>query len=186
MNNIKTKNITLVAMSVALLTISSYLSIPIPFLEVPLSLQTLSVFMIGFLLTPIMSFSSVIIWIVLGAIGLPVFAGGEAGLGVLLGFKGGYIISFAVAAIFISAFKGAGNNVIRYIVIMLIANLAIVYPIGVFVLSKSLNLDFNSALKAGMYPFLIGDFIKIVVAAYASKKVKQSIYSSSSAKTKNI
>lgn len=168
----KTKDMTLIAVFTAGLCVLSLLpKIPVPFSPVPITMQTL-----GILLAPIvLGFKrgtiAVCLYIGLGAIGLPVFAGGEAGVGILAGPTGGYIIGFIPAAAIIGiatdkfGFWGScAGSAIATIVI---------YVIGTVQLANVLNLGMDAAIKAAVIPFIPGDIIKAVLAVLLGTKLRE-------------
>ena len=106
-SSIKTKELTIMALFAALLCVSSYISIPLPFSPVVLTLQTLVVNLIALILPPKKAVLTVVVWILLGAVGLPVFSGGVGGPAKLFGPTGGYIFGFVAAVWLISLLKGA-------------------------------------------------------------------------------
>lgn len=90
--------LTKIALCVALLCVSSYIAIPLPFTSVVLTAQTLVINVVALILTPVQSACAVGLYILLGICGLPVFAGGTAGIGRIIGPTGGFIVGFLVAA----------------------------------------------------------------------------------------
>ena len=101
MVKLKPLDITLSSMFAALTALGAYLIIPLPFSPVPLTLQTFFTYTSGAVLGKYRGALSQIIYIGLGCLGLPVFAGGKAGFGVLLGPTGGYLIGFVLGAFLI-------------------------------------------------------------------------------------
>jgi biotin transport system substrate-specific component len=101
----------------------------------------------------------------LGTTGLPFFAGGAHGLNILIGATGGYLIGFIIAAYVIGflAEKGLERNV-RTSIIPFLVGTGIIYICGVAWLTVVLG-SFTHALTAGLFPFLIGDTIKLFAAA---------------------
>ncbi len=164
----KIKDLTMCGLFVAIISVCSYISFPLPFSTVPVTLQTAGVFLAGLFLSPFYAFLTIYIWITLGALGLPVYANGASGLGVLFGPTGGYIFSFVIAATFISMFKG--KTFYSYVLAMIFANLFIIYPIGCVLLGIKLNLTVEKTLLVGMVPYLIGDALKIVLSATVAKQ----------------
>ncbi len=163
-------NMVLSAKLVALLAIFSYTSISLPS-GVPITLQTMAVFLVGALLSPLYAFATVSIWVMIGALGLPVFAKGASGFGVLGDYTGGYIFSFIIAAVFISLFKGKNNSFIRYIIVMTLATFLIIYPIGGYRAAMIFGLDFKQSIDKLIVPFLPGAVVKISLGAYIAKSV---------------
>ena len=105
-SSLRVRELTCMALLVALNCISAYLIIPLPFTESPLALQTLVVNIVGFLLRPKQAFIVMGVYILLGLAGAPVFTGGMSGFGKMFGPTGGYIWGFVLAATIISILKG--------------------------------------------------------------------------------
>ena len=99
-----------------------------------------------------------------GALGLPVFAGGAAGVAVLMGPTGGYLFGFLLAGVSMGylAEHGMGRTVVSTIVAMAIGNF-VIYLCGASWLANFIG--FGQAIAAGVLPFLYGDTLKLVVAA---------------------
>ncbi|MFQ8978906.1 MAG: biotin transporter BioY, partial [Veillonella sp.] len=108
----------------ALLCISAYISFPLPFSPAMVTALTLVATLIGLLLQPKDALIVFIIYILLGAVGLPVFVGGTAGLGKLLGPTGGFIFSWPVAYTLLSIFK-----VLKKLFLLCLASLVITIPV---------------------------------------------------------
>ena len=141
----------------------AYIIVPIP--PVPITLQTLFLYLAGALLGGRLALLSQVVYLLLGIIGLPVFAGGKAGLGVLFGPTGGYLIGFLPAAYIV----GKWNEMLKTpsflsVLLSMIAGTVPVYLLGILQLSFVAKLDLVKAVSVGMLPFLIGDGIKILVA----------------------
>ena len=96
------KRLTLLAMMLALISVSSYIAIPLPFSDAKITAQTMIVNLIGLLIAPQDTILVMASWLLLGLCGVPVFSGGSAGPGKLLGPSGGYYIGFLVVAFLIS------------------------------------------------------------------------------------
>src|SRR3989339_566072 len=95
------KPLVFAALFAALLAAVAWFKIPLPFTPVPITLQTLVVLLSGAVLGPYYGALSMILYVAVGALGLPVFAGGGSGIGALLGPTGGYLFSYFIAAFFI-------------------------------------------------------------------------------------
>ncbi len=163
-----TQELTTIALLAALLCVSSYISIQLPFSAVPITAQTLIINMIALLLKPKKAGITVGIWILLALIGLPVFSGGKGGFSVLAGATGGYIIGYLVAVILISLLKGNKNKVIRSMISVFVG-IPIIYAVGVPWMKALLGLTWPAAFTAGLLPFIPGDVIKCVAAVYICK-----------------
>jgi len=163
------------AMFGAVTAVGAFIIIPIP--PVPITLQTLFTALSGALLGGRLGALSQVIYVLLGIIGLPVFAGGKAGLGVLFGPTGGYLIGFIVGSYLIGKIieikKDAG---IFLIAMAMIIGFLVLYAIGILQLSVVAKLSFVKALSVGMIPFLIGDAVKIAVATFVTLKLRNRIF----------
>lgn len=154
----------------ALTAVGAYIIIPLP--PVPITLQTFFLYLAGLVLGPRLGATSQIIYLILGAIGLPVFAGGKAGIGVLIGPTGGYLIGFVAAAYIIGTLSQLKRHGYLWLVVCLLAGTAVVYSLGVLQLSLVAKLTPLKALSVGVLPFLPGDALKIVLAASVARKLR--------------
>ena len=140
--------------------------VTVPMLPVPMTLQTLAVLMVGLTAGSRLGAAAVIAYLLEGAMGLPVFAGGAAGLPVLFGPTAGFLFGF-VAMAFVAGFvaeRGLARGVIGTAMAGLVASVVLYVP-GVLWLDIVTPLDLNGAIAAGMTPFLLGDAVKIAIAA---------------------
>ncbi|MBA4115493.1 MAG: biotin transporter BioY [Rubrobacter sp.] len=141
--------------------------VSLPLLPVPLTLQTLGVLFTGAVLGSKRGTLALLLYVAEGAIGLPVFAGGASGIGVIIGPTGGYLVGFVVAAgiVGLLAERGWDRRLIGAALAMVVGNL-VIYALGVAWLTVILG-DLRTALVQGILIFIIGDLIKIVIAALA-------------------
>ena len=165
MNTLSSKRLTLMALLVALLCVSASLSIPLPHPIPPLTLLTMMGCIIALLLTPKETFLVFLVYLLLGAVGLPVFANGEGGLGIILNYKGGYILSWPVAYTLLSYLKGSSQSWLVLGAKALIT-IPIIYAMGMMGLMIVLGLDIRTAFVTGALPFIAGDVIKCFGAAF--------------------
>jgi|AntDeeMinimDraft_5_1070356.scaffolds.fasta_scaffold21610_2 biotin transport system substrate-specific component len=161
----KTKYLILTGLFAALTAIGAYIHIPFP--TVPITLQIFFALMAGGLLGKKYGFLSQVIYVLIGAIGLPVFAGGTGGIGILFGPTGGYIFGFLAAGYIAGIGKQKFLNKSLYMFLGLIA----IYVLGVSGLMIFAGLEFLPAITTGVTPFIIGDLIKVFLAAYLSVKL---------------
>ena len=156
-----TKTILVVLGSV-LLALSAQFKIPL--YPVPITAQTLVVLLIGMTYGARLGGITIVIYLVEGIFGLPVFAGGSSGFAVLAGPTGGYLFGFLIAAIVMGyiAEKGVGRTILSTICAMLIGNF-VIYFFGVWWLSAFIG--FGEAISVGVIPFLYGDTLKLIVAS---------------------
>ena len=160
----------------ALTALGAYLMIPLP--PVPVTMQTLFVILAGTLLGGYLGALSQVVYILLGVIGLPVFSGGKAGFGVLIGPTGGYLIGFVVGALVIGKLTSLKRDPgLLWLMGSMLAGVAIIYTLGIAQLMLVAKLDFIKAISVGLLPPLPGDIIKIVVAAFICRKIRARILS---------
>ena len=152
----------LVVFGSLLLAVSAQFKIPL--YPVPVTGQTLVVLLIGMTYGPRLGGITVAAYLFEGALGLPVFAGGAAGVAVLMGPTAGYLFGFLLAAIAMGylAERGMGRTVVSTIAAMVIGN-CVIYLCGALWLANFIG--FGQAIVAGVLPFLYGDALKLVVAA---------------------
>jgi biotin transport system substrate-specific component len=181
MTNNKVQRLAIIAISAAFLAVASQFTIPLPI--VPLTLQTLAVGIIATLLKPLDSVLAIFLYLTLGAIGIPVFAGGSAGFGSLLGPTGGFLIGFLLQAqrvahlIKIAAFvKSARNTMICYIVANIIGA-AWCLAIGTLWLSFAAKLSLQASFKTGFLPFIIPGLVKAILAALIGYAIRRALKS---------
>jgi len=155
----------------ALTAAGAFIHIPLP--PVPITAQTFFLNVAALLLGGPLGAVSQFVYVLLGVVGMPVFAGGKAGLGVLFGPTGGYLLGFIIAAFVIGKVnqmkKSAG--IFWHIFSMLIGML-IIYFLGSFQLSLVAKMSLHKALVVGVLPFIPGDIIKILLAAIVSSQLK--------------
>ena len=152
----------LVVFGSLLLAVSAQFKIPL--YPVPVTGQTLVVLLIGMTYGPRLGGITMAAYLFEGAIGLPVFAGGSAGMAVLFGPTGGYLFGFLLAAVAMGylAERGMGRSVVSTVIAMVIGNM-VIYLCGASWLAGFIG--FGKAMAAGVLPFLYGDALKLAVAA---------------------
>ncbi|MFU0784168.1 MAG: Biotin transporter BioY [Thermoanaerobacterium thermosaccharolyticum] len=167
------KKMTLASMFASITIVMSFISIPLPFSPVPITGQTLALMLSGSLLDPITSFFSMIIYLALGAVGIPVFAGFHGGISILLGPTGGYLFAMPIASFVISLLtRIADTSFFKLILANIIGGILIVYALGVLQLSVVAGLEIKKAVLLGAVPYLFGDFIKVLISSYLSLKLR--------------
>ncbi len=149
----------------ALTAVGAYISIPIG--PVPLTLQVLFVILAGALLGSRWGFLSMIVYVLLGIVGLPVFSGGGSGIGYLLGPTGGYVVGFVLSALIMGlVFERKHSEDLLLDSLILVSGVLIIYTVGLMRLIQVADLTLMQALALGMLPFLPGDMLKVFAAAY--------------------
>ncbi|HWQ76751.1 MAG TPA: biotin transporter BioY [Syntrophomonas sp.] len=165
------KRMVYAAMFGALTALGAFIVIPLQ--PVPISLQTLFCGLAGVLLGGYTGALSQIVYVLLGIIGLPVFAGGKAGLGTLFGPTGGYLLGFIAAAFVIGKIieSKPQASAVRIVAALLAGNL-VIYLCGTLQLSVVADLSLMKSLMAGVIPFLPGDVLKLAAAAWIGYKLQ--------------
>ena len=147
------------------IVLSSQVAVPLPFSPVPVTGQTLAVLLVGITLGSRRGALSVLLYLVQGILGLPVFAGGAFGVARLVGPTGGYLWGFALAAFVagLLAEHGWGRRMHSSLIAMLVGN-ATIYFLGVVWLARFVGIE--RVLPLGLYPFIAGDLIKVALATF--------------------
>ncbi|MCR5720007.1 MAG: biotin transporter BioY [Lachnospiraceae bacterium] len=174
-NKIKTLDIVYIAMGAALITICSWISIPF---TVPFTLQTFGVFAVLVIMGGLRGLISILVYILMGLVGVPVFSGFKAGPGVLFGNTGGYILGFVIIAllylIYEKAFAKHKNKIMEIAVLVLGLILCYVFGTLMFVMLYSKNVgavSIQKALKWCVIPFIVPDLIKLFLALTLGKRL---------------
>ncbi len=165
------RGMTHAALFGALTALGAYILLPVP--PVPITLQTLFLYLAAAVLGGALGAWSQIVYILLGVIGLPVFAGGKAGLGVLIGPTGGYLAGFIPAAWLTGRLIAArARPGFAWAAFAMALGTVVLYATGVAQLAVVGKLGFSTALTVGVLPFLAGDVLKIGAAAGIYLKVR--------------
>lgn len=161
------RSLALAGMMAALTAVLAYIRIPLPFSPVPVSAQTMAVMFAGALLGARLGAFSQLVYVLMGAVGLPVFAGGQGGPAVLAGPTGGYLIGFILGAYVIGRLTELGQgpaSTARLLFAFAAGGVFAVYVPGVLQLALVTGMTFPQAIAAGVVPFLVGDAVKVLAA----------------------
>lgn len=159
------RDVILVVLGALLVALLAQVKIALPFTPVPLTGQTFAVLLVGATLGSRRGAASMALYIALGALGLPVFAGGESGLAYLSGATLGYLVGFVMAAYVIGLLAERGlERSVRTSILPFLVGTIIIYVCGIAWLTVVLG-SFGEAIMAGLLPFLIGDAIKLIAAS---------------------
>lgn len=173
---LKTRDLTYIGLSVALITVCSWITIP---LTVPVTLQTMAVCLISALFRAKRSTISILVYILLGAIGVPVFHNFTSGIGTVIGPTGGYMIGFLFTALIVGITASKSNKLWAFILSMT-AGILICYAFGTIwfavVYAKSNEpASLLTILGWCVFPFLIPDAVKIILASLLTNRLKRYI-----------
>ncbi len=172
MKSKRIKNMVYISLGAVLLSVCSFIAIPFVF---PFTLQTFGLFMVLLLLGGRKGSLSVLLYIALGIIGLPVFSGFGGGIGYLLGATGGFIMGFLVGSLVYWLCEIICRKVIPYRVLGMLLCLVICYVCGtVWYLSYSANsaMGIVSALSICVFPYIIPDLFKMLLALLIWKRIR--------------
>ena len=161
----KTAEMTKMALMVAMNCVSAYIIIPLPFSLSPIALQTLIVNLTGYVLNAKQAFMTMLVYLLVGLAGVPVFTGGSAGPGKLFGPTGGYIIGFLFTAVFLAYFRGEKYNFKRYALLGCVIGIPLIYVFGVVQLKLITGMGWDKAIMTGALPFIPLDIVKCLAAA---------------------
>ncbi len=167
-NKLDIRDIVLISIFSAIICITSQLSIPMPF-GVPMTLQTFIIPLTAVILGTKRGTIATIIYILLGAVGLPVFANFSGGMGVILGATGGFIISFPILSL--TAGYGCNKNKVVFSFFLLLGAV-LNYLVGVIIFSHYMQYDYVTSFAFCVLPFIPTTIIKIIVLVIISDKVK--------------
>ena len=155
-----------ISVMAALTAAGSVLAIPVnPLSPVPITLQTLFVLLSGLILGPKAGPAAMLLYLLAGCLGLPVFAGGKAGLAVLVGPTGGFLWGFLPAAAVCGLARRNPPRSLPAIMVFGLMATAVTLGLGTLQLSLVLGLGLEKAFLAGVLPFLPGGALKIVASA---------------------
>lgn len=170
-----TRDLTIIALFTALLCISAFIYIPLP---VPITMQTLVMFSALLILGGRRGSIAVLLYVLLGALGLPVFAGFSGGISRLLDATGGYIFGMPLASFLWWLLDTLVPKKPIFKIINSVAALLTIYIFGtlwfVFVYANG-EKALSAALLSCVVPFVVPDLIKLYLAYHISKKIPQSI-----------
>ncbi len=174
-NRNKILSIVYIGVSAALIAICSWIQIP---LTVPITLQTMGVCLVSGLLGLKRGTLATLVYIVLGAIGVPVFAGFSGGMGVILGSTGGYIVGFIFTALIVGFVSDKFKGKLIPLVISMVIGILVCYAFGTAWFAVVYNKANDPASLATILgwcvtPFLIPDAVKIVIAAILTNRLKK-------------
>lgn len=162
----KTQKLTMMAICITLLCISSYIAFPLPFTPTPVTAQTVMINVIALLLKPKEVITAVGLYLLIGLIGFPVFAGGTSGLAPILSLNGGFILAFLIVAPIMSLIKEVGaRNFKSYLLITVFVGMPIIYLIGALWMALVGHMDIKAAMSVAVLPFMLGDMLKCFIAS---------------------
>lgn len=166
--NVRARHLALILAGTLLISLAAQVSIPVPGSPVPITGQTFGVLLTAGALGFRRSIASTGLYLLIGAVGLPVFAQGKSGLEIVTGATGGYLVGFIVAAAVIGRLAELGwdRNLLGAIGAMLIGSV-VIYAVGLPWLAYVAHFDAATTFEKGLYPYIPGDVLKLALAAAA-------------------
>ncbi len=153
----------------AVTAVAAQIAVPLPFSPVPFTLQVLAVVLSGLLLGPFRGAMAQAVYVLIGAVGAPVFAGFSGGLGSIAGPTGGYLVSYPIAAALAGLAASAMKDATRRRALWMgflcgCAALATIYALGAVWLAVVTGLPLPVAVAQGVAPFVVFDLVKVALA----------------------
>lgn len=171
--NNRITDMVLVSLFVAVMIICAQIAVPVGM--VPFTMQTMSVLVAAALLGCKRGLTSIAVYILLGAIGLPVFAGFKGGVGVLAGPTGGYIVGFLFVGLIVGLVVEKFGRKFSVLILSMSAGVLLCYVFGTLWFAVSTGTDFLSALMVCVVPYVVTDVLKIVVSALLASRLNATL-----------
>ncbi len=174
----KTNDITTISLNIAIITILSQISIP-TFIGVPMNLATFGVLLIASICKTRIATTSMIIYILLGAFGAPVFANLKGGVVALYGPSGGFLVGYVFATLLISSslklFLKTQNKKLSYFIkfVFYVLGIVVIYICGAFWISYLNNITFTQSIIGIVLTYFIIDLIKVFFALIVVEPLKK-------------
>jgi biotin transport system substrate-specific component len=166
----KLRKVVLASLMAALTAVGAYIHVPIG--PVPIVLSTFFVILSGLLLGSHWGPTSMGLYLLVGAIGMPVFAGGKGGLAHFLGPTGGYLFGYVLASWITGFISERSPGLLILDILAVLLGSLVIYGLGIPWLKLVTQMSWTKTLTAGMVPFLIGDAVKASVAIILARSVR--------------
>jgi len=162
-------DVALVLSGAALITASAFVSIPLWFTPVPLTLQTFAVLAIGAALGSARGGLATLLYLMVGIVGFPVYAGGASGVEVVFGATGGYLVGMVLAAVLVGrlAERRRMDRQLRTAVLAMVAGDAVILGLGTLWLAAAMGISLEKAFLLGVAPFVVVEALKVAAATAA-------------------
>ena len=165
---VRVRNIGLIVIGAVLIYLTARIAFPVPGSPIPVTGQTFGVLLAGGALGFRRGIAAVGLYVLIGLVGLPFFAEGKGGISVIVGASGGYLIGFVIAGAIVGRLAELGwdRRILGAVMAMLIGNV-VIYLVGVPWLMVVAKMDLAAGIANGVTPFLVGDTVKLALAALA-------------------
>lgn len=173
----KTRNLALTAMFTALTMVLGPLVIVLPFTPIPISLAMIPIYLCGALLPKQNAFTAMVVYLLLGTAGLPVFSQFRSGLGVLLGPTGGFLLAYPVMAFLIALLlEKLPDHKFYSLPIAFFPALLLCYAFGFLMFMAISHVSAAKALTLTVFPFIPLDIVKIAFSAAVAMALKKALF----------
>lgn len=171
------KKIVFTALFAALTAVCGFISIPVPGTPIPIVLQNMLVVLTGLMLGPVWGVCATLLFLLAGALGLPVFSGGTGGIARLMGPTGGFLYGYALATLAAGTIAqrpryGRKDSAIRLIVAT-VSGFVVMYVPGVIHFMRVIDKTFGQTMALCVVPYIPGDTVKAVLAILISAKLRK-------------
>lgn len=163
----------LTGLMAAVLCIMAPLAVPIPLSPVPLSMTNLVLYLILYILGTRIACISYLVYLLIGLLGLPVFSGFTGGAGKLAGPTGGYLLGFLFMILISGWFIDRWHERLGVCIAAMLLGMALCYLFGTLWLAWQAGMSFAGAWAVGVLPFLLGDVLKILLAAFGGRQLRK-------------
>ncbi len=176
MTNNASKKIVFTALFAALIAVCGFISIPVPGTPIPIVLQNMLTVLTGLMLGPVWGTIATVLFLVAGALGLPIFSGGTGGIARLMGPTGGFLFGYTIATLTSGIIAqrpiyGKKTSLIRLIVAT-VAGFVVMYIPGVIHFMRVMDKTFTQTMTLCVIPYIPGDIVKMVVAILLASKLR--------------
>lgn len=167
--------LTSTALMTAILCVISPYAIPIPISQTPITLATFAVYLASIILGWKMASMSVLVYILIGIVGVPVFSGFGAGIQKIVGPTGGYLLGYLAITLIAGWFSEKQERKITYPVIGMVLGTLVMYFMGTAWMKFSLHMSWKAAFLGGVLPYIPLDVLKIAAATAIGYPIKNQI-----------
>lgn len=174
MQTVSVRELTKMSLCVALCCISANIVFPLPFTPTMVTALTIVLSLAAYILTPHQTLTVIIVYLLLGAAGLPIFAG-TGGIGRLVGPTGGFYFAWLIACPLLSALKGTEINFKRYLLANIFIAMPITYAGGLISMAALMEVSLWQAATMAVFPFIFGDVLKAAAAAFLGVRLNSSL-----------
>jgi len=158
-------DVLLVVAGAGLVAVAAQIEIMLGFTPVPISGQTFAVLLVGAAYGPLLGAASLLLYFIVGLMGAPVYSGGDGGWEIVKGATGGYLIGFIVAALLTGWLaQRQWDRRFNTAVAAMLTGSVVIYAFGLPWLAATQDLGLEATLEAGLYPFVVGDLLKLYLA----------------------